>query len=200
MEHIPAQTLDFWFGPLTADGFTETDRSGLWFGKSDAQDAEIRRRFQTQTESALAGQLEHWSEHPENRLALVVTLDQFTRNIFRDSPRAFAGDPMALAHALRALENDEDARLAPIQRVFLYLPLEHAESMEMQDRSVECFRRLEQQVPDTQKKAFAGFTDYAERHRDVIREYGRFPHRNAILGRESTAEEQAYLARPGAGF
>ncbi|MCC5808783.1 MAG: DUF924 domain-containing protein [Ectothiorhodospiraceae bacterium] len=200
MSISPGETLDFWFGPLTEEGFTRDDRSGLWFSKSDAQDADIRARFLQQVEQALAGELEHWADSPQGRLALIITLDQFTRNIFRDTPRAFEGDPTALRHALHGIDRGEERALAPIQRVFLYLPLEHAEDLDMQDRSVERFRELEQQVPQQQAKAFAGFTDYAERHRDVIRDFGRFPHRNAILGRTSSPAEQEYLARPGSGF
>ena len=195
------QTLEFWFGPLTGDGVPREDRSRLWFGKNAEHDAEISRRFQLQTVQALAGQLEGWAgTGPRGRLALVLTLDQFTRNIFRDTPRAFAGDERALEHAQTALALGEDRDLPLIHRVFMYLPLEHSESLDMQNESVRRFEQLAREAPPGEAEAFAGFLDYAERHREVIREFGRFPHRNPILDRESTPAEQAYLARPGAGF
>lgn len=194
------EILDYWFGPITADGMTRDDRYRLWFSKDEAQDSDIRRRFAGRVEQALAGRLDHWSDTPEGRLALVISLDQFTRNIYRDTPRAFSGDPLALDQTLAALDRGEDRRLPLIQRVFLYLPLEHAESADMQAESVRRFERLAADAPAAHKALFDGFFDYAYQHRDVIARYGRFPHRNHILGRESTVNEQEYLQQPGAGF
>lgn len=193
-------TLHFWFGPLTTDGVSAEDRLGLWFGKSDDQDATIREQFGPQVEQALAGELDNWAATKAGRMALVLTLDQFTRNIHRGTPRAFAGDSRALQHALHALDQGEDAGMPLIHRVFLYLPLEHAEDLAIQERCVRCFQALESQAPEAAREMFRSFTDYAEQHRDVIRRFGRFPHRNGILGRESTPDERAYLAQPGAGF
>lgn len=200
MAHAIEDTLAFWFGDLPLRDGSEADRSALWFSKSEAQDAEIRRRFGAQVSAALAGELDTWAQTPQGRLALVVTLDQFTRNIHRHTPAAFAGDPRALAHTLEALEQGEHLRLPLIGRVFLYMPMEHAEDLAMQHRCVACFRELEQAAPARDQAMFRGFTDYAERHREVIRRFGRFPHRNAILARENTPEESAYLSQPGAGF
>lgn len=200
MDRAIEDTLAFWFGDQPLGDGPEVDRSARWFSKSEAQDAEIRRRFGAQVSAALAGELDAWAQTPQGRLALVVTLDQFTRNIHRHTPAAFAGDARALAHALEALDRGEDLGLRLIERVFLYMPLEHAEDMAMQHRCVACFRELEQAAPARDQAKFRGFTDYAERHREVIRRFGRFPHRNAILGRENTPEEAAYLSQPGAGF
>lgn len=189
----PAEVLAFWFG---APGSAEHGQlRKCWFEKNAAFDAEIRRRFLPLLEAAAAGRLDDWAAQPDSLLALIVLLDQFPRNLFRDSPRAFATDAKALALARLAVAQDFDSRLMPVARAFIYLPFEHSEDIAMQDRAVALFAGLA-----SQGEAFASYLDYAERHREVIRSFGRFPHRNAILGRASTPEEIAYLARPGAGF
>lgn len=189
----PSEVLDFWFG---AKGSAEHGQlRKCWFEKNAAFDAEIRRRFLPLVDEAAAGRLDGWAAQPESLLALIVLLDQFPRNLFRDTARAFAADGKALALAQQAVAKGLDARLLPVQRAFVYLPFEHSEDMAMQDRAVALFAELA-----GQGEAFASYLDYAERHREVIRRFGRFPHRNAILGRASTPEEAAYLAQPGAGF
>ncbi|MCW5597279.1 MAG: DUF924 domain-containing protein [Rhodocyclaceae bacterium] len=189
----PADVLEFWFG---APGSAEHGSlRKCWFEKDPAFDAEIRRRFLALVDEAAAGRLDDWADRPEGLLALIVLLDQFPRNLFRDAPRAFATDAQALALAQQALAQGVDALLMPVARAFIYLPFEHSEDLAMQDRAVALFSALAQHG-----EAFASYLDYAERHRDVIRRFGRFPHRNAILGRASTPEEIAFLARPGAGF
>ena len=189
----PADVLEFWFG---APGSAEHGSlRKCWFEKDPAFDAEIRRRFLALVDEAAAGRLDDWADRPEGLLALIVLLDQFPRNLFRDAPRAFATDAQALALAQQALAQGVDALLMPVARAFIYLPFEHSEDLAMQDRAVALFAALAQHG-----EAFASYLDYAERHRDVIRRFGRFPHRNAILGRASTPEEIAFLARPGAGF
>ena len=180
--------LDFWFGPTPLAVRRE------WFIKDPVFDEAIRTRFGALVEQALAGPL-RWRDEPLSHLAAVIVLDQFPRNLFRGQARAFAGDPHALALALEMLEVGDDLKLPPLQRWFAYLPLEHAESLSVQERCVALFEDLAGADP-----ALAGALDYAERHRDVIRRFGRFPHRNAALGRDSTAEERAYLAMPGSGF
>ena len=122
-------------------------------------------------------------------------LDQFTRNVFRHTAKAFAGDSLALAAAQTMLATGQDGELAPVQRVFVYLPLEHAEDLRLQDESVRLFTALQASTPDAQ-----GWLDYAHRHREVIARFGRFPHRNAALGRHATPEETAFLSQPGSGF
>ncbi|WP_431305088.1 DUF924 family protein [Sediminicoccus sp. BL-A-41-H5] len=186
------EILDFWF----ADGPDQFRQA--WFTKDAAFDAEIARRFGTLVAPAREGTLDDWAATPEGALALLILLDQFPRNLFRGAPEAFASDPHALALARRVvLEQRLDLRLTPTQRVFLYLPFEHAESLDAQDLSVALFEGLR----DWPAHAAPGGTiAYAWAHRAVIARFGRFPHRNGILGRESTPAEQAYLAQPGAGF
>ena len=184
--------LDFWF----ADG-PNTPREA-WFKKNPDFDAEIATRFGALVLPAREGALDSWAYTPEGALALMILLDQFPRNLFRGSPEAFASDAHALALARRVvLRQRMDLALTPTQRVFLYLPFEHAESMEAQDLSVALFEGLR----DSAHHATPGKSiTYAWAHRAVIARYGRFPHRNAALGRESTPAELAYLAQPGAGF
>jgi uncharacterized protein (DUF924 family) len=164
-----------------------------WFVKSEAFDAVLRERFGAAVEAALGGTLPAaWADAP---LAEILLLDQFTRNIFRGTPRAFAGDARALVLARAVVARGDDQRLDPVQRPFAYLPFEHAEDAACQDEAVRLFTALA--AGDAR---FAGTLDYAHRHRDVILRFGRFPHRNAVLGRASSADELAYLATPGSGF
>ena len=187
------RVLNFWFGALGSadDGQVRTE----WFRKSAEFDAEIQRRFGALIEQALAGGLQGWSQSPLGSLACIVLLDQFTRNTFRDMPRAFAGDPEALRLALQLLDSGRYRLLTPLQRWFALMPLEHAEDLALQQRVVSAFEALTAEDP-----RLANALDYARKHRDVIAQFGRFPHRNAILGRDSTPAELAYLAQPGAGF
>ena len=187
------QVLNYWFGPLGSD--TDKQIRALWFYKSEATDAEIRQRFGALIEPALAGHLRDWSRTPLARLAQIIVLDQFTRNVFRDSARAFAGDAQALPAALDLLARGDDLQLEPLQRWFALLPLEHAEDGAMQQRSVAEFEALAAADP-----RLADALEYARRHQQVIVRFGRFPHRNQALGRVSSAEELAYLAQPGSGF
>lgn len=186
--------FDFWFLPAGAPGAGAARAE--WFRKDEAFDREIERRFGPLIEQALSGGLHHWDAGgPQPALARILLLDQFTRNVFRGTPRAFAGDRLALQAAQDMVDGDEDLALPPLQRAFVYLPFEHAEDIGMQHQAVALFTRL--------AAAGAGFEsmlDYAHRHRDVIARFGRFPHRNAILGRPSTPAELAYLQQPGSGF
>lgn len=184
--------LDFWF----ADG-PNTPREA-WFKKNPDFDAEIRARFGALIVPAREGSLDAWADTAEGALALTILLDQFPRNLFRGSPESFASDAHALSLARRlVIAQRLDLALTPTQRVFLYLPFEHAESMEAQDLSVALFEGLR----DSPAHAAPGKSIvYAWAHRAVIARFGRFPHRNALLGRASTPAEIAYLAQPGAGF
>lgn len=178
--------LDFWFG-------NEPAARTEWFRKDPDFDARIRDRFAALIEAVLGGA--RFGETPAERLAAIVVLDQFTRNVFRDTPRAFAGDAAALALATQLCDRGDDLGLPLWQRAFAYLPFEHAEDLAMQDRAVAAFEALAAEQPDA-----AAMLDYAHRHREVIRRFGRFPHRNDILGRESSAEELAFLEQPGSRF
>ncbi len=177
----PAEVSSFWFEELTRQD---------WFQKNDALDEATRKHFAS-THLALArGDLEEWRTSPENRLAAVIVLDQFPRNMYRATPLAFSTDWLALREAKLAIAAGADLAVSADRRGFFYLPLEHSEILADQDRSVELFTLL----------GDSEYLDYAERHRAVIRRFGRFPHRNALLGRDSTAAELEYLAEPGAGF
>jgi uncharacterized protein (DUF924 family) len=189
-----ARVLHFWFGEYERGGH----RDPRWFVKDPAFDAEIRARFLALHEEAAAGKLANWMKTPGDCLALVVLLDQFPRNMFRspgkEAARAFAADPLALATARHAVDSGCDAGLRPAERMFLYLPFEHSESLEEQWRSLALMSRLAP-YPET-----ADAVPYAVRHREIVRRFGRFPHRNAALGRASTPEEAAFLEQPGSGF
>ena len=192
----PQEVLDFWFLAPASAGYGA--QRGQWFRKDDQFDADIAARFGPQIEQAVAGGLREWDEEgPQGSLARILLLDQFTRNSGRGTPAAFAGDALALAAAQQLVASGADQALTPLQRWFAYMPFEHAEDAAMQERSIELFTALAQQNPG---QGFEGVLDYAHRHRGVIARFGRFPHRNAILGRASTPEEAAYLAMPGSGF
>lgn len=197
-----AEVLTYWLGapqPTDADALT---RQSLWFVKSAATDAEIATRFGPLVEEALAGALDGWAQTPTGRLALIVLLDQFTRNLFRGTPKSFAGDPQALQLALDGIldEHDTDPSVPSVARIFYYLPLEHAEDGPLQAQSVALFSKLHELATPQTRSFFANTLDYAHQHEEVIKRFGRFPHRNAILNRPSTPQEQEYLAQPGAGF
>lgn len=188
------EVLDFWFG---APGSLDAGKPRReWFVKQDAFDALVRARFGATIEQALAGGLREWDdEGPQGALARIIVLDQFTRNAHRDTPTAFAGDALALAAARRLVDSGADRQLPPLQRAFVYMPFEHAEDAYMQERAVELFGVLAAEQP-----GFDEMLDYAHRHRGVIARFGRFPHRNAILGRASTPEETEFLRQPGSRF
>ena len=191
---------EFWFGSAPDDSVVAAQQTRLWWIKNPATDRLIRDRFAATTEAAARGDLNSWAQQPAGLLALILLTDQFPRNMHRNTPTAFQYDALALQWALDGLERGFDQRLRAIERVFLYLPLEHAESNELQARSVELFTRLFQDVPAEHVETFRGFLVYALRHRSVISRFGRFPHRNAILGRTSTDDEIAFLAKPGSSF
>ena len=182
------RVLSFWFGEPDADG--SFSKRQEWFRKDPTFDAEITERFGGDYEKAARGDLDALMATAEGCLALLVLLDQFPRNMFRASPRAFATDAKAREVTRHALEQGFDAALAPVQRVFVYLPLEHSEDLADQERMVALAEAL----------GDADLVDYAVRHRDIIARFGRFPHRNAALGRASTEEEAAFLQEPNSSF
>lgn len=187
-----SEVLEFWFGAADSPELGRYRRQ--WFEKSAAFDALCRERFLATLEAAAAGGLERWAERPFGALALVVTLDQFPRNIFRGTPQAFATDARALALARSVVARGFDAAYVPAQCWFAYLPFEHAEDLAAQRESLELYERLRGDPPSASPIA------YAQRHYAVVERFGRFPHRNAVLGRVSTPEELAFLAQPGSGF
>jgi len=187
---IAQDVLDFWFGQGVDYGKRRRD----WFAKNPEFDAEIRRRFSVLQEAAAAGKLRHWQAEPTTCLALVLVLDQFSRNIFRGSPQAFAADPLAREAAQRALSRGDDRAMLPVERMFLYLPFEHSELLADQRH---CCVLME---PLAGYAETADVYPYALRHLEIIERFGRFPHRNAVLGRTSTPQEIAFLETPGSSF
>ena len=183
-----SEVLDFWFGSPRGKQRSE------WFRKDERFDAEIRRRFGELHGAAAQGALEDWRKDRESMLALIVVLDQFSRNLYRDDPRAFAQDAQARDCTREALARGDDTDALPVERQFLYLPLEHSEDREDQALACRLFAQLEEQ------SGTRGLVDYATRHKAIIDRFGRFPHRNAILGRASTPEETEFLKTPGSGF
>jgi uncharacterized protein (DUF924 family) len=186
----------FWFGPLDDQGLSKAEQHGLWFKSSASTDQKISEMFGATIDQALRGELNSWANSERGLMALILLLDQFTRNIYRGTPAAFSGDSSALALARAAIAENRHLRIPLIHRVFLYLPLEHSESIQDQDLCVALF---EEMTTATGLEQMAGFTRYAVAHRDVIAQFERFPHRNPILGRESSPAEEAYIATHG-GF
>ena len=196
---------DFWFGKVPLAPEQLPRRMDLWFGNAseDVQrsvDEALRTRFGALVERALMGELAQWADGPRRRLSLILLLDQFPRNIHRGTARAFAGDEQALGLTLSGMQSAADAALNAVERIFFYMPLQHSESLEVQEESVAAFKRLANEAPDTIREVFKGCVTFAEKHRDVIARFGRFPHRNALLGRPSTVDEANYLREGGATF
>jgi uncharacterized protein (DUF924 family) len=197
--------LEYWFSDLDDNTPLETDSPLFrrWFGKDDATDQEIRERFEPDYLRAARADLEHWGGSPRGSLALVVLLDQFPRNMYRGLPGSFETDAKALAHCLRSIEEGLDTKLHLIQRMFLYMPMMHAESVQVQERSKQYFRMLVEAARE-RSPVNAGFFafghEYALKHSAIIERFGRYPHRNGILGRESTPEEIEFLKGPDSSF
>jgi uncharacterized protein (DUF924 family) len=184
--------LDFWFGPRDAELFGKPRK--VWFTKDAAFDAALRDRYAWLWEQARSGALASWDASPHELLAFIIVCDQFPRNMFRADPRAFATDPIALDAARRMVGRGWDEQLISVEKAFAYLPFEHSEDLADQERSVALF------CADPNDAVMKGYLDYAVKHRDFIARFGRFPHRNAILGRPSTPEEIEFLKQPGSGF
>jgi len=193
----PDDVLTFWFGASPDAPF---ERAHLWWAADPAFDADVTERFASTLERAGAGELDRWGDSPRGALALVILLDQFSRHVHRDRARAFAHDTKALATAQATIERGGDAELAPVERQFLYMPLMHAEDRAVQSRSVELFGRLCRQAPSEQRQAFEQAYDHALEHAEIVARFGRFPHRNGVLGRATTPDEQAFLDERGRGF
>jgi uncharacterized protein (DUF924 family) len=188
--------LTYWFGALDDNGLSAPEQHGLWFKSGLETDQQCREKFGDQVSAATRGELQHWQDSDSGLVALILLLDQVTRNIYRNTPQAFCGDARALTLALDAIAAGRHRQLPAIHRVFLLLPLEHSEKLEVQEQCVALFAGL---VEESGEQAMGGFRQYAVAHRDVIALFGRFPHRNAVLGRHSTPEEREYLATHG-GF
>ena len=184
--------LNFWFGKSDEINYGKPRK--FWFVKSDELDSKIKSQFKNIYQKAAAGELNYWQEQPLSCLALIILLDQFPRNMFRGSPQAFATDDQAKTCAELAIKRRFDIQLIPVQRWFIYLPFEHSENLKDQETALKLFDTLQAHADSKSS------IDYAYRHWEVIKKFGRFPHRNQILGRTNTPEEIEFLNQPGSSF
>lgn len=192
--------LDYWFGPLEGDLDFPRDKKQLWWMGGEAIDAEIRERFGTFVEEALAGGLSDWGESARGRLALVILLDQFTRNLGRGTPAAFAGDERALSVCLEGIDRGHDKQLRLIERSFFCMPMVHAEDADTAHKCLAVFGELSDEIGSCGVESHPDFLSHAQMHADIVMRFGRYPHRNDILSRKPTSEEQAYLQEGGPTF
>jgi uncharacterized protein (DUF924 family) len=183
--------LAFWFGEVDASGSAAPQAKARWWAKSEAFDAEVRTKFLADYEAIHRGERQEWLTSARGKLAYVIVLDQFSRNMFRGTPAMFASDPRALEAALSAIASGEHLTLGRDERSFFYLPLMHSESLSRQDQCIALFE---------QEQGAENSVSFAKQHRDIIARFGRFPHRNALLGRASTPDEEVFLAQPGSSF
>lgn len=196
----PEAVLSFWFGVLDAHGRADALHQERWWSKQEAFDNEVKQRFEPLHRAAVGGELKTWLDAPRSRLAYIVVLDQFSRNMYRDTARMFAADPLALAATQEGVAREHDRALALHERVMFYMPLMHSERLDDQERCIALFSALSGESSDTGRALMLNHIGFAERHRDIVRKFGRFPHRNALLGRTSTPEELEFLAGPGSSF
>ncbi|MFK7988445.1 MAG: DUF924 family protein [Sandaracinaceae bacterium] len=199
MTATPDDVLQFWLGDLDADGCASEEAAKRWWLKSDAFDGECTTRFRATHQALRAGTLDDWLERPRGRLAYVIVADQLSRNMFRGSGEMYSADTLATQASLDAMDAGVDQDFGYHERYFLYMPFMHAEDVALQDRCVALFEGLVQAFPSMAKNA-AMAHDYAIKHRDIVARFGRFPHRNALLGRDSSEEEKAFLQQPGSSF
>lgn len=200
MTELVQRILDFWFAGALDSAEALDRRAKLWFSATETFDREIRDAFGSLPERTLGGEFDAWTEDARPALGLVLILDQFPRNLFRGTAQAFRFDAKGREVALSSLEAGFDGELHPLEAAFLYLPLEHAEDLSLQYRAVELFEQLVERASPAFRPRFEEFASYARRHREVIRRFGRFPHRNTMLGRLSTAEEMSYFESGGDTF
>ena len=187
------EVLKYWFGHVEETALPSAHRTEVWFGGKKETDDEVKEKFSDDLQNALAGKYADWEKDPHSYLALIIVFDQFSRHIYRNTPQAFAQDQMALDLCLRGVQQEFDHALSLIERVFFYMPLMHSENLEMQSTSVRAYQILVNlSFPET-RSVYENFLEYAVKHYEIIRRFGRFPHRNILLGRPSTAEELEYL-------
>ena len=192
--------ISFWFQEKELTAPQIDGRMDVWFGEDAVFDQQIQSEFSGDVEEASEGKLDHWAHTPRGRLALILLLDQFRRNIYRGTAEAYAEDKRALKLCVEGAMEKKDKGLSPIQRVFFYMPLQHAESRKVQAKSVAIFSRLAEAVSPTYVETFMTIAQFAELHHDIVEQFGRFPHRNVVLNRANTPEEEEYLANDGPSF
>lgn len=192
--------LYFWFREHELSAPKIDRRMDIWFGEDEVFDHECKKEFADDVDRASEGKLDHWAHEPRGRLALILLLDQFRRNIYRGTAGAFARDKAALKLCVEGAMAKKDRGLTPIQRAFFYMPLQHAESRKIQAKSVQLYSRLAEIVSPTYRETFETIAQFAELHRDIIERFGRFPHRNKLLNRENTPDEDEFLAGDSPSF
>ncbi len=188
------EILSFWFKERKLTAPKIDSRMDIWFGEDPVFDHEIEKAFGTDVDSASDGKLNHWAHKPHGRLALILLLDQFRRNIYRGTVDAFAKDKAALKLCVEGAMEKSDQSLSPIERVFFYMPLQHSESIKVQVKAVKIYNRLTEAVSPTYTETFATIAQFAELHHDIVELFGRFPHRNKLLNRQNTPQEDEYLS------
>ncbi len=196
---IAQEIIAFWFGDL-GPSEPQKARFDMWFGKDPATDREIRDRFEKHIQAAARGDYDDWQESAEPCLAFIVLLDQFPRNVYRNSPEAFAYDDKARQISLYGLEKEHDTKLPLYGRLFFYMPFQHSEQIEHQRKSLKLYEALLDDAPSELRQTFETVMDYARRHHQIIARLGRFPHRSELLGRKSTPDEIEFLKEPGSSF
>lgn len=194
------EILSFWFKEQELSAPQIDRRMDIWFGENPDFDDEVEAKFSDDVAGASTGKLDHWAEDPRGRLALIILIDQFRRNIYRNTEKAFSRDRLALKLCVEGAMEKKDKSLTPIQKVFFYMPLQHTESRKVQTKSAELYSRLAESVSPTYRETFLTVAQFAELHKDIIDQFGRFPHRNALLGRANTPEEDEYLAGDSPDF
>ena len=192
--------LAFWFREQELSAPQIDRRMDIWFGQDAVFDHECKKEFSNDVDRATEGKLDHWGHQPRGRLALILLLDQFRRNIYRNTADAFSMDKAALKLCVEGAMEKKDKGLTPIQRAFFYMPLQHAESRKVQVKSVEIYNRLSEAVSATHRETFETIAQFAELHHDIVQQFGRFPHRNQLLNRENTPEENQYLSGDSPDF
>ncbi len=194
------EILSFWFKEQALSAPQIDRRMDIWFGEDAVFDLDVEKEFADDVNRASKGELDRWAAEPRGRLALIILLDQFRRNIYRNTAKAFSHDKIALKLCVEGAMEKADRSLTPIQRVFFYMPLQHAESPKVQAKSVALFNKLAESVSPTLRETFMTVAQFAELHKDIVDQFGRFPHRNKLLGRANTPEEDEYLAGDSPDF
>ncbi len=194
------EVLSFWFMEQELSAPQIDGRMDTWFGEDPVFDEEIAKEFAEDVDRASEGKLDHWAHQPRGRLALILLLDQFRRNIFRNTAEAFEKDKAALKLCVEGAMEKKDKGLAPIHKAFFYMPLQHAESRKVQAKSREIYQRLADAASPTYKETFETIAQFADLHADIVEQFGRFPHRNKLLERENSPEEEEYLVGDSPGF
>jgi uncharacterized protein (DUF924 family) len=192
--------IEYWFGSATENLQVMAEQSSLWWKKDPEIDTHIKDQFELYLFKLINGELDGWRGEPHGYLAMMILADQFSRNMYRDTANSFATDVLAVSLSLEGIENKKDIDLRLVERIFFYMPLMHAESLDMQDKALRLFEKIVDLASDEEKKSFQANLDYSKQHRDIIFRFKRFPHRNRILDRQSTEEEIEFLKQPGSSF